>query len=117
MCRTKESEVMSLESPITNFVMLSPGVEKILHFSDHKIEPRVITDPFTKQPKKVESLVFTVDQEDGRAVSRSYSILSQKHAAEFSGYLEGNRYRDYVFTIVKDAPGTVPPRIVSVRPK
>lgn len=106
-----------MAAPIANFVILVPGVEKILHFSDHRIESRVITDPYTKQPKKVESLLFTVDTEDGRAVSRSYSILSQKHAAEFSGYLEGLRYRDYVFTVVKDAPGTVPPRIVSVRPK
>jgi len=106
-----------LESPITNFVMLSPGVQKELHFSDHKIEPRVITDPLTKAQRKVESLLFIVDVEDGRSVSRTYSILSQKHAAEFTGYLEGKRYRDYVFTVVKDAPGTVPPRIVSVRPK
>lgn len=106
-----------MAAPITNFVTLSPGVEKTIHLTDHRIMVVVITDSFTKQPKKVEALMFSVDEEDGRAVSRTYSILSQKHAAEFSGYLEGKRYRDYVFTVMKDYAGTIPPRIASVRPK
>jgi len=97
--------------------MLTPGVLKSVHFTDHKIERRVITDPITRASRTVESLLFVVDEEDGRATSRTYSILSQKHASEFAGYLEGRKYRDYTFQIIKDAPGTVPPRIVSARPR
>jgi len=106
-----------LAFPIANFVLLAPGVVKRMHFTDHKIEARVITDPVTGRARQVESLLFVLDEEDGRASFKTYSILSMKHAAEFAGYLEGKRYRDYVFEVVKDAPGTVPPRIVSVRPR
>jgi len=87
-----------------------------LHFSDHRILKRTITDPVRKVPVERESLVFYVDKEDGSPVDRIYSVLSQKHAAEFAGYLEGKRYTVYEFVVVKDAAGTVPPRIVSVTP-
>lgn len=78
--------------------------------------PRQITDPYFKVPRTVQSLVFLVDRENGREVDKSFSILSTKLVNELSGYLEGKRYRGYEFTVVKDAPGTVPPRIVSVTP-
>jgi len=101
---------------IENFVKLRPGVEKKLHFYEHEIVTRVITDPILKMRKKVQSLVFLVDREDGVKVDKMYSIVSEKHAAEFAGYLPGKRYRRFEFVVVKDAPGFVPPRIVEVRP-
>lgn len=103
--------------PISNFIVLAPGVSVKMHFDDHAVASRVITDPIFKRPKTVESLLFIVDELDGKPINKTYSILSQKHAAEFSGYLEGKKYRDYVFTVIKDAPGTVPPRIVEVAPR
>jgi len=106
-----------LAGPIENFIVLAPGVERSLHFRDHALVPRVITDPVLKERRTVESLLFYVDEENGRAVDKTYSIVSQKHAAEFSGYLEGKRYRGYVFVVIKDAPGTVPPRIARVVPR
>jgi len=103
-------------SPISNFVTLTPGVPVRLHFKDHNVMKRSITDPIRKVAVERESLMFYVDKENGNAVDKVYSILSQKHAAEFAGYLPGKRYTTYDFVIVKDAPGTVPPRIVSVTP-
>lgn len=103
-------------SPISNFVMLKPGVSVRLHFSDHAIVKRQIMDRIRGVMVERESLVMYVDRMNGSKVDLMYSILSQKHAAEFSGYLEGNRYRGYEFVVVKDAAGTVPPRIVSVSP-
>lgn len=105
-----------MAAPISNYVTLSPGVMVRLHFSDHRILKRQITDPVRNIPVERESLLFYVDRKDGAKVDLIYSILSQKHAAEFSGYLEGKRYLGYEFIVVKDAPGTVPPRIVSVVP-
>lgn len=105
-----------MASPISNYVTLAPGVMVKLHFSDHRIMKRQITDPVRLIPVERESLLFYVDKVNGGKVDLIYSILSQKHAAEFSGYLEGKRYTAYEFVVVKDAPGTVPPRIVSVTP-
>jgi len=101
---------------VENWVVLSPGVPKRLHFTEHKVADRVITDPIFGRPKTVSSLLFLVDEEDGRAVNKTFSVVSEKLVGDLSGYLEGNRYRAYRFTIVKDAPGTVPPRILEVTP-
>lgn len=105
-----------MASPISNFVVLSPGVQKKLRFKDHQILKRVITDPIRKIPVERDSLMMYVSQEDGSPADKVYSIISQKHAAEFAGYLPAKNYTRYEFTVVKDAPGTVPPRIVSVVP-
>jgi len=105
-----------LASPISNYVTLAPGVRVRLHFKDHRILPRVITDPVRNVQVERESLMMYVDKMDGVPVDKIYSILSQKHAAEFAGYLPGKRYQSYEFVIVKDAAGTVPPRIESVIP-
>jgi hypothetical protein len=105
-----------LAAPISNYVTLTPGVSVRLHFKDHQVMMRKITDPVRKVQVDRESLLFYVDKMNGAAVDKVYSILSQKHAAEFAGYLPGKAYLAYEFTVIKDAPGTVPPRIVSVNP-
>jgi len=101
---------------IENFVKLKPGVQKLLHFYDHSIVTRVLTDPVLKLEKRVQSLVFLVDREDGVEVENMYSVVSERHAAEFAGYLERKRYRDFESVVLKPAPGFVAPRIVEVRP-
>jgi len=105
-----------LAAPIENYVVLKPGIPVTLHFVDHALVKREITDPVRKVGVTRESLMFYVDEVDGGKVDRVYSILSQKHAAEFAGYLPGKGYTRYRFTVIKDAPGFVPPRIVSVKP-
>jgi len=96
--------------------VLRPGVSVRLHFTDHRVVRRQITDPIRGVPVERESLMLYVDRENGVKVDKMYSILSQKHAAEFAGYLEGKRYLGYEFVIVKDAAGMVPPRISQVLP-
>lgn len=105
-----------MTSPIQNWVMLSPGVEKRLRFSDHVLRKKTITDPVTKRPKEVESLEFIVSMEDGSPVSRTFSIVSQKLAGELGPYLIDRRYLRYEFVFIKDAPGTVAPRLVRATP-
>ena len=105
-----------MASPISNYVILRPGMHVRLHFSDHRVIKRVILDPIRNIQVERESLVLYVDRENGSKVDKMYSILSQKHAAEFAGYLEGKRYLNYEFVVIKDAAGTVPPRIESVTP-
>lgn len=105
------------EVPIENWVKLKPGVPKTLRFEDHRIVDREITDPVTKRRKTVQSLTFDVVLEDGREVTKSFSVVSEKLAGDLAGYLSGKRYRAYEFTIIKDRPGFVAPRIVEVRPR
>jgi len=104
------------EMPMANWVVLKPGVPVRLHFKAHRVVERTITDPIFGVPKVVRSLMFLVDRENGAAVDKTLSVVSGKLADELSGYLEGERYKGYTFTIVKDAPGTVPPRILEITP-
>jgi len=101
---------------LENWVILSPGVPKKLRFSDHRFVSRQITDPVFGIVKTVQSLLLLVSEEDGSPVEKTFSVLSSKMVQELSGYLEGKKYLRYRFTVVKDAPGTVPPRIVEVTP-
>lgn len=87
-----------------------------LHFSDHAVVKRQIEDPIRHVMVERESLLMYVDRVDGSAVDKIYSVLSQKHAAEFSGYLVDKKYKLYEFVVIKDSAGTVPPRIVSTTP-
>jgi len=45
-----------VSSPISNWVILPPGVEKRLRFDDHTIVSKQITDPVTEAPKVVKAL-------------------------------------------------------------
>jgi len=103
-------------APITNWVILSPGVEKRLRFSDHVIRRKTITDAATKRPKEVEALEFIVSMEDGVSVSRTFSVVSQKLAGDLGPYLIDRKYLRYEFVFIKDAPGTVAPRLVRATP-
>lgn len=84
---------------LQNYVILQPGVPARLHFTDHQIQVRTITDPITGRGKPVQALVFTVDELDGKPVAASYSTVSQKHAADFAPFLIGKRYQQYDFII------------------
>jgi len=100
---------------IENWVKLEPGRPKRLHFKDHVIASRQITDPIRGVPATRQGLIFYVDEEDGTRVDKMYSVLSEKHASDFEGYLPDKRYLGYTFVIIKDAPGFVPPRILETR--
>ncbi|MEM2174372.1 MAG: hypothetical protein QXI58_01925, partial [Candidatus Micrarchaeia archaeon] len=61
------------------------------------------------------TLVLTVDEEDNMKVSKQFSVVSQKLAAELEPFLLNNTYLNYDFIIIKDAPGPVAPRILEIR--
>lgn len=82
-----------------NFVKLIPGVPTRLHFTDHQIVKKTITDPDSHRVKEANALEFVVDRENGAVVSKSYSILSEKHAEDFRRYLDDKSYRQFDFAI------------------
>ena len=90
---------------LQNYVILQPGVPARIHFSDHEVRVKTITDPLTGREKKLNVLIFTVDELNAREVVSYYSITSQKHAADFTPFLGANRYRDYDFVITLSGSG------------
>lgn len=90
---------------LMNYVELKPGVPRRLHFTDDYIVERTIPEKETGKSKRVKSLVFWVDEEEGQPVAKSLSILSQKLAAHFEPFLRDKRYEGYDFIITKIGDG------------
>jgi len=90
---------------LRNYVILEEGKPTKMHFIDHALQEREITDPLTGQPKTVKALVFTVDRLGGASVVAYYSTLSDKHFRDFEPFLEGKRYRNFWFTITMVGKG------------
>ena len=90
---------------LENYVRLEPGIKKRLHFYDHAFTTKTITDPLLGRPKTVRALVFFCDEEDGVKVDKTFSVIQEKLAMLFAPYLEGKRYKDYTFVILKTGAG------------
>jgi hypothetical protein len=88
-----------------------------MHFADHLIQTREITDPDTGRLKEIRTLAFDVDELNGQPVVSSYSITSEKHAMDFGPYLEGKRYRDYYFEVTQTGDRYSRVYILKVAPK
>ena len=96
---------------LENWVKLPVGKVVCMHFREYRVTPRQITDPMFGVARTVTSLVFLVDQVDGVQVDKTFSVVSERLAQEFEPYLEDGSFRDYVWCLVKDAAGFVPPRV------
>ena len=90
---------------LQNTVILQPGIPTKLHFYDHHIEARTITDPVTRQPVIRNTLVFNVDSFNDKPVEAVYSTMAEKHAQQFSPYLTAKTYREKDFTITINGEG------------
>ena len=100
---------------LENYVKLAEGVPCRLHFTDHAIIKKTITDPLTHRAKEVSALEFVVDRRDGKVVSMSYSTVSEKHAEDFARYLADKSYRLFDFVITVYGRGYL--SVYSVEPK
>jgi hypothetical protein len=86
---------------LQNYVILEDGKPARLHFTDHTIERRVITDAKTLQPVARQTLVLHVDRLDGRAVEASLSTMAKGLADQFEPYLKDKAYRNYEVLITQ----------------
>jgi hypothetical protein len=102
---------------LENYVILSTGVPATLHFYDHTIVPRTITDPVTLKPAARQALVMEVDELDGRTVSAKFSIMAEKLAAIFGPYLPDKSYISKNFIITKTGEGFLTSWNVIVNPR
>jgi len=101
---------------VENYVRLIEGIPKRLHFKDHAFVTRRIKDPLTGWEKNVRVLEFLVDYEDGVPVEKVFSVIQAKLEAALRPYLEGKRYRDFLFTITRIGTGFVSEFKVEVTP-
>lgn len=90
---------------LENYVILSNEVPARLHFYDHAIVRKDITDPVTLKPASRQSLVFEVDELDGKPVIAKFSVMAQKLASMFGPYLPDKSYTAKNFVITKTGEG------------
>jgi len=86
---------------LENIVKLEDGIPAKLHFWDHRIERRTITDAATGAPTIRQVLVLEVDTLNDRAVAARLSTMASKLADKFSAYLPDKSYRNYDFVITQ----------------
>ena len=90
---------------LENHVVLQNGIPARMHFTDHRVEARTITEPQTGRPAVRNVLVLDVDTLDGRPVHALFSTMAEKLAARFSPYLADKSYRAYDFLITQSGNG------------
>ena len=90
---------------LDNVVVLPEGRAVELHFTDHWLGALRMRDPIIGLERDVQTLAFTVDEEDGRRVSKIYYVTSDRHAADFRPYLEDGSYTRYTWAIIARGRG------------
>lgn len=90
---------------LMNYIALVPGMPTRMHFTDHYFIKRTIADKETGKPKIIESLVFWVDELGGVDAARTFSVLSQKLAAQLEPFLKDGVYTHYDFIITQIGEG------------
>ena len=90
---------------LQNYVELDEGVPARLHFRDHNLVRKTITDPVTLQPASRNTLVMEVDTLDGRPVESKFSVMAEKLASQIEPYLADKSYVNHDFTITTIGSG------------
>jgi len=90
---------------LQNHVILVNDVPARLHFTDHHIESRTITEPVTLQAAIRNTLVFNVDRLNGAPVQAVFSTMAEKLAGQFQPYLGDKSYRSYEVVITQRGDG------------
>lgn len=90
---------------LQNNIILQDGIPARMHFTDHHITPRTITDPSTGEPTVRNTLEFEVDRLDAMPVAARFSTMAEKLAGHFSPYLSDQRYRGFDFVITQTGEG------------
>lgn len=90
---------------LQNHVILQNGIPARMHFTDHHIEKRTITDPNTGLPSIRNVLVFDVDRLNGSSVGALFSTMAEKLALQFQPYLGDKSYKSYEIIITQNGEG------------
>ena len=102
---------------LQNNVILQNNIPARMHFADHRVGPRTITNPDTATPAVRNTLEFDVDSLDGRPVSAKFSTMAEKLASQFGPYLGDKSYRNFDFIITQRGEGYLRQWTVQVIPR
>ncbi len=95
-----------------NFVKLEIGIPVVMRFDKYAWQSRQVLDPDLGFTKTVKTLVFHVVELEGMPADTVFSLVSVKAQKEFEPYLLGDKFLRYRFTVIKEGPGFVAPRIM-----
>ena len=87
--------------PLGNYVILTQDTPERMHFTDHRLETRTITDSLTLKPTPKNVALFTVDRLNGQPVAAQFSVMAETLYAKFEAYLKDNLYRNYEFIVTQ----------------
>lgn len=90
---------------LMNYLELLPDKPTRVHFTDQYMVDRMIWDKDLKKEKLVRSLVLWVDEVDGGPAAMTFSVLSEKLAAQLAPYLPDSDFRNWDFIITKTYEG------------
>ena len=91
--------------PLGNIVILTADTPERMHFTDHVIATRDITDPLTGRPGVRKVLEFNVDKLNGVAVDAKFSTMAEGLYGQFEAFLVGKLYRGYEFIVTRRGSG------------
>ena len=103
--------------PLGNIVMLQTGRPEKMHFADHIIESRTITDPASGRPSVRNTLVMDVDMLNGAPVNAKFSTMAEGLYAKLEPYLVNKMYLGYYFTVTAIGEGYQRKYTVLVTPR
>jgi len=102
---------------LRNYIEFEDGVPARLHFVTGQLIDKTITDPLTRQPKQVTSLVLQVDQLNGEAIGAQLSVIQEKLAAKLKPWIDNGRLADVDFIITARGAGFLRDFEVQVLPR
>ncbi|MCI0437596.1 MAG: hypothetical protein L0177_00505, partial [Chloroflexi bacterium] len=86
---------------LRNFVVLETDQPAVMHFARGEVVERDITDPLTRQPKRVRVLEFLVDRLNGVQTEAVFSVTSEKLAQALFPFVESGQLSATNFIITK----------------
>ena len=90
---------------LMNYIALVSGVPTRMHFTDDYFVERAILERESGKEKRINSLVFWVDELDGQPAARTFSVMSQKLQAPLEPFRKNKQYTKYDFIITKMGDG------------
>lgn len=92
-------------SVLGNYIDLIAGVPKLLKISRYYMDVIDMKDPESKEIKPVNRLVCIVTREDGKDVSKTFSITSEKLAQMIMPGLKKDLYKEKEVRLIMTGRG------------
>ena len=107
--------VMKEEEIEESYIELIVGKPVTMRFDKFAWREQTILDKELGFMKRVKSLVFHVIEENGKRVDTVFGMIAKNLQAEFKPYLEGDKYKKYRFTLLKESAAYIAPRLLEVK--